>query len=145
MLRYILALIPNLAEAREILQSTAIELWRKFADYDPARPFTPWACRFALRQVQGHLRRTQRWRVMLDDTLVETPAEELEQLGEAMERRFAHLQGEVIRLYYHEQVPLPDISSRLGRSVDALYKVLQRARRQLLDGMSAAAAREEPA
>lgn len=151
-LRYVLALVPDLREAREIVQSTAIELWRKFADYDPERPFTPWACRFALRQTQEHLRRTQRWRSMLDDTLVETLAAEREQRDEAMERRFAHLehcldelpstQRETLHLYYHDGLPLPDMAARLGRSVDALYKVLQRTRRQLLDCMTAAEARD---
>ena len=62
-LRYVLALVPEVPVAREIVQGTAIELWRKFAEYDRARPFTPWACRFALRQVQTHLRRAQRWRI----------------------------------------------------------------------------------
>jgi paraquat-inducible protein B len=29
---------------------TAIALWEKFDAYDPAQPFTPWACRFALNK-----------------------------------------------------------------------------------------------
>jgi RNA polymerase sigma-70 factor (ECF subfamily) len=143
--RYVVALVPNATEAREVVQSTALELWRKFADYDPARPFTPWACRFALRQVQAHLRRTQRWRAMLDDTLVEQLAEEREAMQEEAERRFAHLdhcldllpqdQREVVRLYYHEQMKLPEISARVGRSVEGLYKALQRIRVGLLECM----------
>jgi RNA polymerase sigma-70 factor (ECF subfamily) len=151
--RYVLALVPEPGAAREIVQSAAIELWRKFADYDPARPFTPWACRFALRQAQAHLRRTQRWRTMLDDTLVETLAEERSRLDEAMERRFVHLeacleklpspQREAVHLYYHDEAALPDMAARLGRSVDALYKMLQRARRSLFDCMTAAEAAEE--
>lgn len=142
-LRYVLALVPDVAEAREIVQGTAIELWRKFDGYDRARPFTPWACRFALRQAQAHLRRGQRWRIMLDDSLLEALADEREAMGAEMERRFTHLdrcmdelpdaQREVVRLYYHEQTPLPAMAARLGRSVDSLYKGLQRIRAALLD------------
>ena len=36
--------------AHDIVQQTAIALWEKFDAYDPAQPFTPWACRFALNK-----------------------------------------------------------------------------------------------
>ncbi len=50
-LRYILALVPDVHDAHEILQDTAVDLWKKFDQYDPAYPFIPWACRFAFRRV----------------------------------------------------------------------------------------------
>ena len=53
-LRYILALVPDIEDAHEILQDTAVDLWRKFDRYDPAYPFAPWACRFAFRRVLKH-------------------------------------------------------------------------------------------
>jgi DNA-directed RNA polymerase specialized sigma24 family protein len=45
-LRYILALLPGIDDAQEILQETTVDLWQKFDRYDPAIPFTPWACRY---------------------------------------------------------------------------------------------------
>jgi RNA polymerase sigma-70 factor (ECF subfamily) len=45
-LRYIPTLVPDVEVAQEILQETAVDLWRKFDQYDPALPFAPWACRF---------------------------------------------------------------------------------------------------
>src|SRR5215831_15917738 len=50
-LRYILALVPDIDDAHEILQDTAVDLWKKFDRYDPSYPFAPWACRFALLRV----------------------------------------------------------------------------------------------
>ena len=47
--RYVAALVPNLTDAEDIVQQTAIALWEKFDAYDPSQPFTPWACRFALK------------------------------------------------------------------------------------------------
>jgi RNA polymerase sigma-70 factor, ECF subfamily len=44
------ALVPNVADAEDIVQQAAIALWEKFDAYDPAQPFTPWACRFALNK-----------------------------------------------------------------------------------------------
>ena len=46
--RYVAALVPNITDAEDIVQQTAIALWEKFEAYDPTQPFTPWACRFAL-------------------------------------------------------------------------------------------------
>ena len=48
--RYVAALVPNVTDAEDIVQQTAIALWEKFGSYDPAQPFTPWACRFALNK-----------------------------------------------------------------------------------------------
>ncbi len=50
-LRYILALVPDVDDAHEILQDTAVDLWKKFENYDPDSRFVPWACRFAFFHV----------------------------------------------------------------------------------------------
>src|SRR5947207_7903177 len=50
--RYVAALVPNVADAEDIVQQTALALWEKFDAYDPSQPFTPWACRFALNKTK---------------------------------------------------------------------------------------------
>ena len=50
--RYVTALVPNVGDAEEIVQQTAVELWKKFDQYDPQQPFAPWACRFAINIVK---------------------------------------------------------------------------------------------
>src|SRR3954470_18998801 len=59
-LRYILALVPEVNEAQEILQETAVALWRKFDQYDLSEPFVPLACRFAFNHVLKHRARKSR-------------------------------------------------------------------------------------
>src|SRR5439155_15875370 len=59
--RYVAALVPNLADAEDIVQQTAVALWEKFDSYDPNQPFTPWACRFALNKTKQWIERRQRW------------------------------------------------------------------------------------
>ena len=63
--RYVAALIPNVADAEDIVQQTALVLWEKFEAYDPGQPFTPWACRFALNKTRQWLERRQRWQALL--------------------------------------------------------------------------------
>src|ERR1700690_239090 len=53
--RYVAAMVPNLTDAEDIVQQTALALWEKFDAYDPAQPFTPWACRFALNKARQWL------------------------------------------------------------------------------------------
>src|SRR4029453_12984271 len=67
--RYVAVLIPNVADAEDIVQWTAIALWEKFDAYDPAQPFTPWACRFALNKTKQWIERRQRWQALLEGGL----------------------------------------------------------------------------
>ena len=64
--RYVAALVPNVADAEEIVQQTAVELWKKFDQYDAQQPFTPWACRFALNIVKQWMASRQRWQAILE-------------------------------------------------------------------------------
>ena len=50
LLRYVMALVPNVSDARDVVQETAIALWQKFDQYDPERPFVAWASRFAMNE-----------------------------------------------------------------------------------------------
>jgi len=38
-------MVRNAADADDVLQETNLVLWRKTADFDPAREFMPWAMR----------------------------------------------------------------------------------------------------
>jgi RNA polymerase sigma-70 factor, ECF subfamily len=69
-LRYIMATVPRVEDAREVLQETATSLWKKLADYDGSMPFAPWACRFASLEIRAFLRREQRARSWLDEDVV---------------------------------------------------------------------------
>src|SRR5256885_14456417 len=49
--RYIYSLLPHQEDARDALQETSVALYRKFANYDPAKPFLAWAYGFAYLEV----------------------------------------------------------------------------------------------
>jgi RNA polymerase sigma-70 factor (ECF subfamily) len=140
-LRYILALVPDIDDAQEILQDTAADLWRKFEQYDPAYPFAPWACRFALRRVLKYREeQARRVKCLSIETLTQVAAERLERDGILEERRRALetcLQnlGEADRLVvehrYSRQMSVAQIAGITGRNPPALYKTLERIRRRL--------------
>src|ERR1041384_1332578 len=89
--RYVAALVPNMADAEDIVQQTALSLWEKFDAYDPNLPFTPWACRFALNKAKQWIERRQRWQALLERGLAEELEQRRQQLQPEFETRLKHL------------------------------------------------------
>src|SRR5437764_9426741 len=95
--RYVAALVPNVADAEDIVQQTAVALWEKFDAYDPTQPFTPWAVRFALNKTRQWIERRQRWQALLDRGLAEALAQRREELKPEFECRLKHLEERVAK------------------------------------------------
>src|SRR5437588_9732207 len=91
--RYVAALVPNVMDAEDIVQQTALSLWEKFDAYDPNQPFTPWACRFALNKTKQWIERRQRWQALLESGLAEELAQRREELRPELETRLKHLES----------------------------------------------------
>ena len=140
MLRSILVVVPNRADAREIMQETAVALWRQFASYDPKRPFVNWAMGFSRIETRRFLARQQR-RAQLSEKAMEALERELEgdtSFAEAIERHLATCmqkltdkQRGLIQGYYHESRDVEWLAEHGGRTVEAVYKAIQRIRRDL--------------
>ena len=136
--RYVAALVPNVGDAEEIVQQTAVELWKKFDQYDPQQPFTAWACRFAMNVVKQWVARRQRWQALLERGLAEELASRREKLRPQFEGRLNHLDeclGKlpaehrgIVEAYYFRRLRIDAIAAETLRSVDAIYKTLQRVR-----------------
>ncbi len=45
------------ADTKDVLQETAIKLWKNFHKYDAAKPFTSWAITIAHRTILDHLKK----------------------------------------------------------------------------------------
>jgi RNA polymerase sigma-70 factor (ECF subfamily) len=139
--RYVAALVPNAIEAEEIVQQTALALWEKFDSYDPARPFTPWACRFALNKTRQWMERRQKWQILLAKGLAEELARRRDELAPELERRLVHLERCVAKLpeehravvkgFYYRRLGIEALAAESGRTVEATYKMLQRVRQTL--------------
>jgi len=139
--RYVAALVPNVADAEDIVQQTALSLWEKFDAYDPNQPFTPWACRFALNKAKQWIERRQRWQLLLEAGLAEELAQRREELRPELETRLKHLEGclsklpdeqrSIVEGYYYRRDGIEKLAEKSGRTVGATYKTLQRIREAL--------------
>ena len=139
--RYVAVLVPNVADAEDIVQQTALALWEKFDAYDANQPFTPWACRFALNKAKQWVERRQRWLALLQGGLAEELAQRREELRPEIETRLKHLEGclnklsteqrAIVEGFYYRRESIEKLADQSGRTVAATYKTLQRVREAL--------------
>lgn len=141
LLRYVLTLLPDRAQAEDVVQDTARVLWQKRKEYDPRRPFLPWARGFARLEVLMFLRRQNVRGKYFSEQLVERLAEERvaneAQLAAQREALGACLQKldkasrELLLLRYGREMTVRQLAEQQGRSANALYMALHRLRQTL--------------
>lgn len=141
--RYILALLPNEEDARDILQETCIALFRKFEEYDPGKPFLAWAYGFAFLEVLKQRERNRRGTRLLSRDVVEHLARERDEREDVLEARLRALDDclaalperdrELIQRRYHGKVGVSELVGQAGVSRRTLFRNLDRIRRQLFE------------
>lgn len=90
LLRYVVVLVPNVADARDVVQETAVAPWDKIEFHDRKESFAPWACRYALYDAWMFLRK-QRRRDRLAEDVVELLQEQRIVSASRLEARRDHL------------------------------------------------------
>jgi RNA polymerase sigma-70 factor (ECF subfamily) len=140
---YILTLVPNLADADDVLQETNATLLRKQVEFELGTHFWPWACRVAYFEVLAFRRRRQRDRLACgfdDELLSQLGADAVAHFGNLDERlsalddcmgRLTMKDRDLIHLRYCQQQDARQIAGRLGRTVRAVYQALYRIRNDL--------------
>lgn len=136
-LRCVLVAVPNRADARDILQECSVAIWRRFSEYDVDRPFTNWAMGFVRIEVRRFLRKSRR-RVQLTERAAQLLLQDEENHAVELDERQHHLkncvesltgdQRELLKGYYHKEYSVNVLSEQTGRSIEAIYKMLQRIR-----------------
>jgi RNA polymerase sigma-70 factor (ECF subfamily) len=149
---YVHTLVPNHADAEEVLQNTNLVLWREFGTFETGTNFTAWACRVALNQVLAWRKKQQRDRLRFSDELLEVVATEAREADDALEERSRALAGcleklppdqrELIRLRYGEGSAIEAVAAAVRRTVEATYRALSRVRHALHECVTRTLARE---
>jgi RNA polymerase sigma-70 factor, ECF subfamily len=141
-LRAIMVLVPQAADARDVLQETSVVLWQQFAAYDPRRPFVNWALGYARNFIRRHFRAVERGRRLSDGaveallTAAGPRAELMEQRADALAaclRDMPSASRQILEGYYYQQQTVQELSRRHSKSAEAIYKIIQRLRLALLD------------
>ena len=138
---YVLSLVPNLADADEIVQETCLRLWDEFDKYVPGSSFAAWSLTVAHYEVLTWRKRLSRSKLVFDDSLVELIGRErqiiersagprhealsdcLQELSENNQRLIAECYGGGRKI--------KDVATKLNRTEASVYKALERIRSAL--------------
>ena len=140
--RYVLSLVADYETTEDVIQETFIAIWHKFDEYDPERPFYPWACQFARNKVLNFYKKQTIRRRYFSDMTVEllmqveertssTMTEQIESLNKCVKKLSSDDQT-LLRHRYSEEITIAEVANLTGRPVEKLYRSLERIRRVLL-------------
>lgn len=139
---FILTLVPHWPDAEEILQETNMVLWEKMEQFEPGTDFVRWANQVAYFEVLKFRKRHQRDTTRFTEAFLEDVAEETISLSETLQsqcdalavclQKLPDKDRTLISHRYLEGATTKSVAETLGRSMDAVYKSLQRARSALL-------------
>jgi RNA polymerase sigma-70 factor (ECF subfamily) len=151
---YILTLLPNRADADDILQEASLVMWDKFDENEPPDDFAAWGCRIAYFKVLDFLKKSRRSRVRFSQPMLERVAETaVEQAGTLqLDERRAALEGCIAKLgskdrdllvrRFADGATTQSTAVQVGRSAEAVYKALTKIRQALFDCVTRTLARE---
>jgi RNA polymerase sigma-70 factor (ECF subfamily) len=140
---YVLTLLPNRADADDVLQETSIVLWDKFQADGPPADFLAWGRRIAYHKVLDFYKKTHRTQARLSRVFVERLAEsaateaELLRLDDrraalaACIEQLAPRDRDLLARRFADGATTQSTSLEIGRSVDAVYKALAKIRDML--------------
>ena len=139
---YLVTLLGNVHDARDVLQETNLVLCQKTGEFEPGSNFGAWARKCAYFQALAFLRDKKRDRHVFDDDVLAhfaeepagTPGEEEKEL--ALRDCLAQLPGrqrEMISTRYREGNSIRDLVRIFGKKESAVKMTLMRIRQGLLN------------
>lgn len=150
--RYVCLLVTRQADVEDIMQDVSLQLWRKLDEFDPERPFVPWAIRFAYLEILKWRQRHARERALFSEELMAQLSATIEEESPLFEVRRRALDGCLNKLSDGDRVLLLDRYAQHGAvhrhavqtgiEVRRLYYVVEKLRGRLLSCIEGALARE---
>jgi RNA polymerase sigma-70 factor (ECF subfamily) len=151
---YILTLLPNRADAEDVLQEVSLVLWDKFDERHPPDDFAAWGCRIAYFKVLDFFKKSRRCPVRSSQAMLERLAEtaveqagilQLDERSEALAACIEKLRPadrELLARRFARGATTRSTAAEVGRSVDAVYKALAKIRHALFECVTRSLAQE---
>ena len=149
---YILSMLPNRADAEDVLQNTNVVVWQKLAQFQPGTDFRAWVfqicyyevCKFRSRNRRAGLNFSPE---LLDELSVEYDRREnlLEIRQEALPdcvQQLAVADRELLDAVYGRGTDVTCLAEQMGREPTSVYRSLRRIRQWLHDCIERAARKE---
>lgn len=147
------ALVPNRADADDIIQEVNLYLWRHAHELRSEETFGAWIRQTVHFQVLTYRKRQGRQRAKFSEILVEQLAGEFDKLAATDDRRQSALADclqklsdkdrELILRRYQSDTTTTGLAAKLGRSAKGIYESLARIRQRLFECLGQALRQEE--
>ena len=140
---YVLTLLPNRADADDVLQETSLAMWDRFDVGGPPTDFLAWARKVAYHKVLDFYKKAQRTQARLSRVFVERLAESASTQSETLQlddrrealsaciERLTPRDRDLLMRRFADGATTQSTSQQVGRSVDAVYKALAKLREVL--------------
>ena len=132
---YILALVPHVHDADDLLQDGMIVMWKKFDQFKLGTNFAAWGVKTMRYEILVYRRRLARSkRVLMEDSLFEVLMDRIPDIQDDAGVRLEALRTchglldnrskQIIKMRYELNTPMKDIASRLKLSRRHAYHIL---------------------
>jgi RNA polymerase sigma-70 factor (ECF subfamily) len=149
--------MPTWTDADEVLQQTALVIWKKFDQFDASgderTDFIRWACVIARFEGLAYRRKMARDRLVFSEDLMELMANEYTEEQNLRRHEHAALQAclaqlpeaqsKLLRLAYTPGEKIKEIAAQAGASPASFYMKLNRLRKSLATCVRTRIATEE--
>ncbi|MBN2217363.1 MAG: sigma-70 family RNA polymerase sigma factor [Pirellulales bacterium] len=142
LVRYIAAMVPNSADADEVLQETNLAIWENAHDFEPGSNFRAWAFRIAYHRVLRCRDQKRRETKMFGGELIALLTDQIEASTPVLDarshalafcmRRLAPSDRSLLARYYQPGVRAADIARQLHKPVNSIFKTVCRIRKALM-------------
>ncbi len=140
---FILTMVPNRADAEDILQNTIMYMWEHFGDFSPGTKFLSWAVTIAKFHVLTYRKTMTRSKIHLSETALDLIAEENVKLSTHVDERHEALQKclkkltekdlNFLKKRFMQGSAARKIAEDIGVSLNVVYKRLARIKGMLID------------
>ncbi|MEW4565900.1 sigma-70 family RNA polymerase sigma factor [Bremerella sp. JC770] len=137
-------MVPNSADADDVFQEVSTELWKKYDQFQPGTDFVAWSIQFAKYAILRFYEKRRRiGQLTFANDVLELIAEDTRDDLPELDRRQQALRTCLQKLPSHSQQLLAarygtglktcgEVAGYLGRSIDSVYKSLNRLHTSLL-------------
>ena len=135
---FIRSVTPQLADAEDILQETARLVASRFEEYDPSRPFGPWAMGVAKYKVMEWRRDQKKVAMLFDEEAIEAihfsyserkvDWDERRRAIDLCLKKASPAAEKLLKLRYIEDLKPAEIAKRLNTTANSVSVRLSRAR-----------------
>ena len=143
LLAYILSLVANVADAKDVLQESNRVIAAKIGELKRQDRFAAWAYRIAYFQSLSLLKQRKSDRLSFGESVLENIAELSEEAGETCERSLSRLERCLARLqdksrlvvsdFYYAGLSIKQIAQKRSLQANHVTQILYRSRRALHD------------